>query len=178
MSREVFLNKFTKGDVFENIIATKLLKAFNEPVHIFMSLRVKSPYLNKETEVDILLLTSFGVYCIEAKAMRSLLKGNLDDKMWIGKSGSYQTRLYNPVFQNGTHVRALKHGIRQLGMEPPPIKGVICIPNGCVIESNASNIYTIGSLFAMLETDSVTKERKWDITLLKEYFDKVQLLSN
>lgn len=165
---------FTKGEEFELLIASKLKSAFKEPINLSLSLRVFSYVLNKPTEIDILLITSFGVYCIEAKSLRTLLQGSVSDKMWIGKSGKYTSRMFNPILQNTTHIRALKYAFRQMGMAPPDIKGVVCVPNGCLVDSDGANIYTIGSLFSKLEHDSVTLSKKWDIHKLKECFERIE----
>lgn len=164
---------FLKGEQFELAIITRLLQVFTEPIKISVSLRTYSPYLNRKTEIDILLITSFGVYCIEAKSPRNLLKGNIADDMWECQSGRYWNKMYNPYRQNLMHVRALRHSFRTLGMEPPPILGVICIPNRCIVESDAKNIYTIGSLINKMENDSVILEHKWNVKLVKKYCDKL-----
>ena len=169
---------FTKGEKFEMLIASNLFKAFKEPINLSLSLRVFSMYLGKPTEIDIVLLTSFGVYCIEAKSVRTLLEGSVSDKMWTGHSGKYPSKMFNPVLQNNTHIRALKYALRQLGMEPPDITGIICVPNGCLVESDSSHIYTIGSMFSKLEHDSVTKVKKWDVDLLKRYLDTISKSAN
>lgn len=164
---------FYKGEQFEVSIVTKLLQTFTEPIRVCMSLRTYSPRLKRLTEIDILLITSFGVYCIEAKSTRTLLKGNISDDMWEGHSGRYWTKMYNPYRQNLMHVRSLRHGFRTLGMEPPPILGLVVVPNKCIVESDARAIITIGSLLNKLENDSVLKEHKWDVELVKRYTDKL-----
>lgn len=66
------------------------------------------PYKGKTSEVDIVLVTTKGIYVIENKNYSGWVFGNEHYKNWYQTfpNGEKYT-FYNPIWQNRTHIRAL-----------------------------------------------------------------------
>lgn len=75
---------------------------------------VHNIYLPKEdgtsTEIDLVYITQHGIYVIESKNYNGWLFGNYNNKFWTVtyKTGLKQS-LYNPIWQNNTHIKYLKN---------------------------------------------------------------------
>ena len=159
-------NYFKIGEDFEDFIVKALYSRLNSNIRIIQNKRIWSFALNKYTQIDLILITDYGIYCIEAKRYRTRLKGSINDSVWLGYTGSYITRLYNPYLQNVEHIRCLKRHMRKLGCNVPSIKNYICIPNNCIGDTDLANVVTIGTLITRLERDCFRNRKSIDV----EYF--------
>lgn len=169
MRKEVY---YKYGESFESFIYSKLSVELKEPHYIAHHLKVYSARLKRDTEIDILLVAQFGIYCIEAKRYRTSIEGRMNDNVWIGSSGRYKTRFYNPVLQNCEHIRSLKRLLRQVGVNPPQIYNLICVPNECEIKSDARDIYSIGSLYSVIGNDSVMRSKHINVNVVKKLLEE------
>lgn len=74
-------------------------------------------YLPKEdgtTEIDVLLITPYGIFCIESKNIGGWIFGNENQKKWTqvlprGRGRSQKTQFMNPIIQNKGHIKELKN---------------------------------------------------------------------
>lgn len=79
---------------------------------------VKNVYLkfsnNKTTEIDIIVISEYGVFVIENKNYSGWIFGNLKDEQWTETfpNGS-KFKFYNPLKQNYTHINTLKNYINE-----------------------------------------------------------------
>ncbi len=62
------------------------------------------------TEIDSVLITQKGIFCIEIKNLGGYLYGDSSSKYWtqVLSYGRVKNSIYNPVLQNDLHVRTLK----------------------------------------------------------------------
>lgn len=66
----------------------------------------------ENTEIDLVLVTETGIYVFESKNYSGWIYGNEKNKFWtqvIHKKSKIQ--FYNPIWQNKTHIRALKEAL-------------------------------------------------------------------
>lgn len=146
-------DKFCIGERFEEFIVDTIHSELDSKHYICQNLTLYSHLLERDTQIDIVIVTSSRVYCIEAKRFRTTLKGSINDRMWTGNSGRYYTKLYNPVLQNAEHIRCLKREIRRLGFPAPRIENIVCVPNECEILADIPNVLTLGTLISVMEND-------------------------
>lgn len=161
------LDKYRIGAQFENLIVQKICTKLQTEHQVFYNLKVYSYMLQKTTQVDIILLTRFGIFVIEAKNFKSKLKGNYSDRMWTGNSGRYYTKIINPVLQNRMHIRAIKRAMRCYTPNIPLIQSFIVIPNDCKYEGNCKEVVTISELFTELQHLSVIREKYINMNKMK-----------
>ena len=160
------INGTLAGCWFESRIFSSLMFDKSDEIRILRNKRVFSYKLNRVTEIDLLVITPYGLYSIEAKAFKTLLQGNIGDTLWIGKTGKYKTRLYSPFIQNNEHIRSLKNMMRRNGVKPPPISNIICVPNTCKVVCNYSNVMNLNSLVYKIDMDSIIKKHIYDVELI------------
>ncbi|MUV37769.1 uncharacterized protein JNUCC1_01575 [Lentibacillus sp. JNUCC-1] len=73
-------------------------------------------YIEKEdgktTEVDLVMLSEWGVYVIESKNYSGWIFGNEKNRNWTQSLPNRRKyRFYNPIRQNQGHIRAIKHAL-------------------------------------------------------------------
>lgn len=161
------------GASFEDFVTEKLYTKLQSEFYIIQSLPLYSCGLHKVTEVDILLVTRFGIFCLECKNVRTSIKGNYEDKMWTTNSGRYYNKMFNPSMQNRMHIRALKRLLRSYTDNIPNVYNFVVIPNHCKYVGNCPEVKTVGCLFAELQHLSVIKEKTVDVKYYKEILKNI-----
>lgn len=79
----------------------------------------------KEAQIDHVLVSKFGVWCVETKSHIGKIYGKENDKNWTQVKHSergrrYSNSIYNPIKQNATHCRRLGQYLNeQLGLKVP-----------------------------------------------------------
>jgi hypothetical protein len=71
------------------------------------------------TQVDQIVVSNFGVFCIETKAYSGWIFGRADDKYWTQVIYHKKSRFYNPLWQNFGHVKTVENLIARLGIKVP-----------------------------------------------------------
>lgn len=102
-----------KGKLGEYFIYKKLMQyEYNNGRFLF------NLYIPKEngetTEIDVILITTKGIFIFESKNYSGWIFGNANSKMWMqtlpaGKGKSQKKQFYNPIFQNNIHIKNLRN---------------------------------------------------------------------
>jgi hypothetical protein len=106
------VTKNGRGTWSERDLIIRLLKAGVSSHRIFHDL-----YIQKKdgtySQVDIAVVTEVGVVVIEVKKYSGWIYGVGDRKNWVQvlAYGKEKHSLYNPIFQNDGHIRAIKNSI-------------------------------------------------------------------
>lgn len=167
------MNYYKIGEDFEDFIVRALYARLPGKINIIQNKSIWSFALNKKTQIDMILVTEFGIYCIEAKRYRTKIKGSINDKIWFGFSGSYMTRFYNPYFQNVEHIRCLKRELRKQGYVVPQIRNYVCIPNKCDSETDIARVVTLGTLLTRLEIDAIRNTKRLDVEMISKMINRI-----
>ena len=96
-----------KGYIGEKRIR-KLLHSLGDEYTIFNDMYVPKKD-GKMTQIDHVLLSPYGIFVIETKNYTGWIFGQEQQKNWTQTIYNKKSRFYNPVMQNNTHVKALKH---------------------------------------------------------------------
>jgi len=60
------------------------------------------------TQIDHVVVSNYGIFCIETKAYAGWIFGNAKDDYWIQVIYRHKERFYNPLRQNYAHVKAIE----------------------------------------------------------------------
>lgn len=74
----------------------------------FRNLVIASRGNTAHTEIDEVIVSPNGIFCIEYKSHKGLIFGSADREKWTQCIGSDKYPLYNPLWQNYKHTEALK----------------------------------------------------------------------
>lgn len=150
------------GSWFEQQVAADLLRRFPNSVALH-NLELHSDYLSLlkardvTTQIDIVFFTSFGFYIIEAKKWGIEINGNRNDRIWQGKANARDfISNISPVFQNLTHLRALKNLLRKNHYyDIPEFQSCVCVPNGTNIISDCREVMAFSSMIYKMQYDQL-----------------------
>ena len=145
------------GSLFETQICSMLKVEFPES-EVINNLEVFSHYLGKSTQIDVILVTQKCIVFVEAKNWTNWVKGNYNDFHWTGRGKSKNVMtVFNPINQNKIHVRAVKNALHRKGLLLPVIHNIVCFPDGCMINSDSSDVVNYSQLrnkIASIESES------------------------
>ena len=104
------------------------LRALPDEFYVLNDVVVPDP--RKPAQIDHVLVSPYGLWCIETKAHRGRIVGQAADRKWTqvkhSSSGKrYTDSFYNPVKQNDTHCRRLGEYLSQVLHVSAPIKSVV-----------------------------------------------------
>ncbi len=144
-----------KGTIFETqiIIALNNILALNPEFRLVNNIEVYSHRFKRYTQIDHLLLTSGGIYCIEAKGFHSSLEGSFNDDKWVGTSGKYSQEIFNPIFQNYAHIRAFNNVLRRDKLPTLPIENYVIVNDKCSIKSTSDNVLNLSEFVRVVRRD-------------------------
>lgn len=102
---------------------------------------------NGTTEIDVLMISSNGLFIFESKNYSGWIFGSEHQPKWYqtlpqGRGRSHKESFYNPIMQNRTHIRHLK----ALVGEAIPMHSIITFSNRCTLKNvqiSSSDIHVI-----------------------------------
>lgn len=93
------------------------------------------------TEIDSLLLHQSGIYVLESKNVSGEITGSMDEERWHQRMNArIEHTFHNPILQNGGHIRALQHFLkenyarRDLNVDEITVFSVIVFSDRCVLK--------------------------------------------
>ena len=84
------------------------------------------------TQIDHVIVSRYGVFCIETKNMTGWIFGNEESRQWTQKIYRQSYRFQNPLRQNYKHVRALES---LLGLSRGTVHSVVVFAGGATIKT-------------------------------------------
>lgn len=66
----------------------------------------------KSTQIDHVIISLYGIFCIETKSHQGNIYGSFKRKYWKQYLGNKSYEVYNPIRQNNHHVKSLTHLLR------------------------------------------------------------------
>lgn len=93
----------------EKLVSNKLHKL--DPTHyrILNDLMLPSSGNSSVTQIDHIVISNFGIFCIETKAYKGWILGNAYDQNWTQVIYHYKKVFYNPLRQNFAHIKAIEN---------------------------------------------------------------------
>lgn len=112
----------------ENFVSRKLHAL--DPAHyrILNDLMLPSNGNSSATQIDHVVVSNFGIFCIETKAYKGWIFGNADQEHWTQVIFRYKERFYNPLRQNFAHIKAIE-GLLGIPDLKSPIISLVAFPN-------------------------------------------------
>ncbi len=90
----------------------KILDRFAARNNAYTLHDVYLPLYDTTTQIDHLLIGSFGILVVETKATGGSVYGNERDREWTHIIGNNRHKLYNPLKQNKAHVDCVNHHLK------------------------------------------------------------------
>lgn len=84
-------------------------------------------------QIDHVVVSKYGIFCIETKQYNGFIYGDKYDKKWIMRAGKKEFHYNNPIRQNYGHVIALSE---LLNIDKSAIYNIVCIPSTAKLNIN------------------------------------------
>ena len=84
-------------------------------------------------QIDHIVVSSYGIFCIETKQYNGYITGDKYDKYWVRHAGRKKYNYTNPIRQNYGHVKSLSE---LLSINENKIFNVVCIPSKAKLKIN------------------------------------------
>lgn len=116
------------GRFGERFVSRKLHKL--DPAHyrILNDLMLPSKGNSSATQIDHVVVSNYGIFCIETKAYKGWIFGNANQEHWTQVIYRYREKFYNPLRQNYAHARAIEDLIGPQRLKSP-IVSLVAFPN-------------------------------------------------
>jgi len=96
------------GRLGEKFVSNKFKGLDPERYIILDNLLLPSQGNTASTQLDHVIVSNFGIFCIETKGYKGWIFGNAKDANWTQVVYKSKHRFYNPLRQNYAHVKAVE----------------------------------------------------------------------
>lgn len=88
---------------------SSILNKLNPAEYLILNnLLIPSDNFIHNTQIDHLIISNYGIFCIETKGIRGWVSGAYNQENWTKQIFRHYQNFYNPIKQNHTHVLALE----------------------------------------------------------------------
>lgn len=102
-----------KGKIGENSVALTLSILQKDKYTTFNDIIIKNG--DTTSQIDHIVVSPYGIFVIETKNYKGWIYGNTNSDYWTQNIWGNKYKLYNPIFQNNTHIKALKNALNKFG---------------------------------------------------------------
>ena len=106
----------------------------------FKNLVLYSGYNTTFTEIDEVIVSPYGIFCIEYKAHVGYIFGSRTDASWTQCKYNGHYKLYNPLRQNYKHVKALEKLLG--GNIKAPIHSLVVFTSAKGVKTDSNQVLT------------------------------------
>ncbi len=136
---------------------------------------------NETTEIDVLMITTKGIFVFESKNYSGWIFGSENQKYWTqtlpqGKGKSCKSRFLNPIIQNAGHIKHLKN---MLGSEIV-MHSIIAFSERCTLKkiSLQSNVKVVNRDYVSRVVASIfesVNDELVDVNKIDEIYNKLYI---
>jgi len=182
-----------KGEFGERFIAGKLSRLDPNHYKVFNNLLLPCRSNSTMTQIDHVVVSSYGIFCIETKNYNGWIFGDAKQEYWTRVIYRYKDRIRNPMWQNYGHIKAIQDLVRNVNpniliipfvafpsTEKLKISGTNCVGRGKdlidKIESYKREVITDierDKIFTILENANIKDEE-----VRKQHIRNIRALKN
>ena len=116
---------------------SRRLHALGDGYRVINNVMLPSGGKTHATQIDHIVVSNFGIFCIETKSHEGLVFGTASRKQWTYIYYKDKYKIYNPLFQNYAHIKALE---RILGSRVKrPIVSLVIFPFAHTLKINGTD---------------------------------------
>ena len=147
-----------KGYIGERLVGKKLKKLNKREYKVINNLLLKTT--KGSTQIDHIVISKYGIFVIETKNYKGIIKGNEYDDNWSQTLINKSETLRNPIKQNNGHIKALKDLIPELRCKN--IKSIILFTKRAKLKVNCETSVTyfnkVNKIIKKCRSEEFTKE--------------------
>ena len=112
------------GKIGEGFVASKLRQLNKDHYKLLNDVLLPSPGNSPTTQIDHIIVSNYGIFCIETKYYKGWIFGGVNQKYWTQVIYRYKKKFYNPLRQNYVHIKAIEQLVKPLYPNIPIISFV------------------------------------------------------
>ena len=130
------------GEAGENLVAKYLQDVVNSYGGYLYNDFCFEDQQGYSTEIDHILITRGGVFIIETKTNKGLIRGTKEDEWWLCIKKDYQQdkQLKNPIIQNQGHINHLRKMFKNT---PPKMTSIVIFPVADITYVSSDIVYDL-----------------------------------
>ncbi len=113
------------GRMGEIFVSRKLRKIDPKKYLVLDDILIPSKGNINTTQIDHVVISNFGIFCVETKAHSGWIFGDANQKYWTSQIYRSRNMFYNPVWQNHAHVSAVADLLKEKFSNLPVMSYVI-----------------------------------------------------
>ena len=168
----VFKSKF-KGDIGELALALNVKDLDKNKYRKIHDIKLKNTSNHTKTsQIDHLIISTYGIFCIETKGYKGKIYGKEFSKDWVQYLSNQKNYFMNPVLQNYGHIKAVENILKN---SYPNMKYFSIIAFSA--EANLDSIEVKKAKICKIsKVSDLIKDLSKDEILKKEDLDKIEIL--
>src|SRR5262249_41596262 len=123
----VWKRPYRIGKRGENFVSRKLSRLDPRRYTTLDDLMLPSNGRTANTQIDHVVVSDFGIFCIETKSYRGWIFGNAQQEYWTQVIYRYRKKFYNPLRQNYAHIKAVE-ALLGSRFAHVPVRGFVAFP--------------------------------------------------
>ena len=130
------------GEAGENLVAKYLQDVVNSYGGYLYNDFCFEDQQGYSTEIDHILITRGGIFIIETKTNKGLIRGAKEDEWWLCIKKDYQQdkQLKNPIIQNQGHINHLR---KMFENTPPKMTSIVIFPVADITYVSSDIVYDL-----------------------------------
>ncbi|MDP2966795.1 MAG: nuclease-related domain-containing protein [bacterium] len=143
-----------KGRIGESYIVNELSRLDSARYRVLNDVMLPSLGRTSTTQIDHLVISNYGIFCIETKNYSGWIFGNADGDYWTQVIYRYKEKFYSPIRQNYAHIKAIE-AILGLGYEQVPIFSLVVFPSADKLKiSGTDTVIFVDELLPAIKSHS------------------------
>lgn len=122
----------------ENFVSRKLSRLDPRRYTTLNDLLLPSNGNTATTQIDHVVVSNFGIFCIETKSYRGWIFGNAQQEYWTQVIYRHRKKFYNPLRQNYAHVKAVE-ALLGSAFARVPVRGFVAFPRAKKLKISGTN---------------------------------------
>lgn len=159
----VYSKAHRKAGAAEDYI-TSLLSRLGRHYIIFTNVIFTKPGIVKTTEIDHLVISPYGIFCIETKSHSGSIYGGARSSEWKQYLAGQAYPFYNPLMQNYNHTKALRQLLEN--RQKSKTHNYVVFPYASAVKVNSNAVFSSG--YDLLEAISRHKVLIYNLAELTE----------
>jgi len=145
-------------DATEELVSVNLKGLDQDSYTVINNVMLPSKGNTSHSQIDHIVVSRYGIFCIETKSHRGWIFGSADRQYWTQVLYRDKYRIYNPLWQNYAHMEAIK-SLLNMNLKAP-IVPIVVFPNADKIRVDGTR--GVGDIEHMLQRISNYKTKVYD----------------
>jgi hypothetical protein len=126
------------GKSGENFVSRELSRLDPRSYTTLNDLMLPSNGNTATTQIDHVVVSNFGIFCIETKSYKGWIFGNAQQKYWTQAIYRYRKKFYSPLRQNYAHIKAVE-ALLVSAFARVPVRGFVAFPKAEMLIISGTN---------------------------------------